>query len=418
MSDDTSPSEQVEELLEATDPTKDPAADSGAPVTPAKPKKERRPLGPHVFGKFGFFICVVPYIFYLAGNMFASYVENARGHSAIKEQIGYVAGPLEKVREKLEEDYGNIPGGFEKYWNGWNLEAIKSVISAEEEEEFTAEKLENLLDPINEVADPEFPAKIVLREQLKVLREMRELEEDHKVREVLAMSHRHFQRLKGEAIDDVEEETISNTASGTEWWPEAQTWYPTTYTIVIAGTAILMLLAFPGYFKAPFKITHWSVIVGVLGIVVWIALTELDRRFLHVGEMLAPGGRDAFNPFEELKSNQTWMWQFMAIRFTGLVLIVPFIEEFFLRGWLMRYIDDPDWDQMPLAEHGQLAVLGVVGFAVVAHLGEPLAAAAWFGMVTWLFLKTKSVWDCVVAHAITNLLLGLVVCYTGWWYYW
>ena len=28
-------------------------------------------------------------------------------------------------------------------------------------------------------------------------------------------------------------------------------------------------------------------------------------------------------------------------------------------------------------------------------------------MVTWMYLRTKNFWDCVAAHAITNLLLGL-----------
>ena len=45
-----------------------------------------------------------------------------------------------------------------------------------------------------------------------------------------------------------------------------------------------------------------------------------------------------------------------------------------------------------------------------------LPAVAWFSMVTWLLLKTRNIWDCVVAHAITNLLLGVYVVATGHWH--
>jgi membrane protease YdiL (CAAX protease family) len=49
------------------------------------------------------------------------------------------------------------------------------------------------------------------------------------------------------------------------------------------------------------------------------------------------------------------------------------------------------------------------------HPGELLAAAVWFSMVTWLMVKTRNIWDCVVAHAVTNLLLGVYVVATGQW---
>ena len=44
-----------------------------------------------------------------------------------------------------------------------------------------------------------------------------------------------------------------------------------------------------------------------------------------------------------------------------------------------------------------------------------LAAAIWFSLVTWLMKKTRSLGDCIVAHATTNLLLGCYVLYSGEW---
>jgi hypothetical protein len=54
----------------------------------------------------------------------------------------------------------------------------------------------------------------------------------------------------------------------------------------------------------------------------------------------------------------------------------------------------------------------------LTHLGEVLAAAAWFGMVTWLMVRTRNLWDCVLAHAVTNLLLGIYVVTWHEWTLW
>jgi CAAX prenyl protease-like protein len=203
-----------------------------------------------------------------------------------------------------------------------------------------------------------------------------------------------------------------------QWFPRNRTWYPSTYTIVIAITAALMLVVSPGYFRAPLRVSWLSVVVGALGVVVWVGLSVLDEKLLGLGALIAPSSRPAFNPFEQLQDDPRWMYQFLAIRFAGLVLVVPVVEEFFLRGFLMRFIDDPDWDEIPLGEAGLLGTIGATAYGVFAHMGEPLAAAVWFSMVTWMYLRTRSIWDCVVAHLITNLLLGIYIISTGHWSLW
>ena len=49
---------------------------------------------------------------------------------------------------------------------------------------------------------------------------------------------------------------------------------------------------------------------------------------------------------------------------------------------------------------------------------EALAAIAWFSLVTWLVNRTGKFWDAVVAHAVTNLLLGIYVCTYSQWQLW
>jgi hypothetical protein len=54
---------------------------------------------------------------------------------------------------------------------------------------------------------------------------------------------------------------------------------------------------------------------------------------------------------------------------------------------------------------------------VLMHPAELFAAAVWFSMITWLMAQTKNIWDCVAAHAVTNLCLGVWVLASGDWYF-
>lgn len=192
--------------------------------------------------------------------------------------------------------------------------------------------------------------------------------------------------------------------------------FPYTYVVTVAITTVIVLIVGMGYFRAPFRISWLSFVIGAVGIAVWLALTHLDREYLHLAQAMSQD-RPSFNPFAELKGT-SFLWQFLAIRFFGLVLLVPLIEEFFIRGFLMRYVDDPDWDELPLGSAKTLGWLSPTIYGVMTHLTEPLAALAWFSMVTWLYKKTGSIWDCVIAHAVTNLLLGLYVVKFEEWHLW
>ena len=112
------------------------------------------------------------------------------------------------------------------------------------------------------------------------------------------------------------------------------------------------------------------------------------------------------------------MYGFLTIRLLGLCLVIPIAEEFFARGFLIRYIEDIDWDQIPIGEVTWKGLAGILAYGAMTHPGEVVAALAWFGLITWMFLKTKNIWDCVVAHAVTNALLAVFVITTNTWELW
>jgi CAAX prenyl protease-like protein len=101
----------------------------------------------------------------------------------------------------------------------------------------------------------------------------------------------------------------------------------------------------------------------------------------------------------------------------GLVLIVPVIEEFFLRGFLMRYVVNDAWWEVPFGQVNRAAIVVGTLFPVLYH-PEKLAALVWFSLVTWLMVRTRNIWDCIAAHAITNLMLGVYVVTQGEWRLW
>jgi hypothetical protein len=198
--------------------------------------------------------------------------------------------------------------------------------------------------------------------------------------------------------------------------------YPLVYTLKIILTLAAMIFVLPGYREFVFRISPLAVVVGVLGVVLWIGICRLDieHRFLQplldkidLGWLIGSGARAGFNPFEQLKDQPLWAWMFLVIRFLGLALVVPVIEEFFLRGFAMRFVVEQDWWNVPFGKVNRTAlILGTV-LPMLMHPAELLAAAVWFSLVTWLMLRTKNIWDCVAAHAVTNFLLGVYVVTMG-----
>jgi membrane protease YdiL (CAAX protease family) len=210
------------------------------------------------------------------------------------------------------------------------------------------------------------------------------------------------------------------------WFGMRYEHYPIVYTIKIVLTIAAMIFVLPGYRQFRFRISPLAIVVGVAGIVLWVGFSQLglEERFVElIGErtklvgLLGLSPRPAYNPLEQLAGTPQWAYTFLVIRFIGLALVVPVIEEFFLRGFLMRFVMSDQWWKVPFGQVTPLALAVGILFPVLYH-PEKLAALVWFSLVTWLMVRTKNIWDCVAAHAITNLLLGIYVVTRGQWQLW
>jgi CAAX prenyl protease-like protein len=215
-------------------------------------------------------------------------------------------------------------------------------------------------------------------------------------------------------------------AANENWFGLEHRHYPLVYSAKIAITIACMLFVLPGYRQFPFRVSPLAIGVGVLGVIAWIGLCEIGLEQQLVDWLgkdnaligwLGLGERPAYNPLKQLAAAPLWAYTFLLIRFLGLALIVPILEEFFLRGFLMRFVVSDRWWQVPF---GTLTATSLVVGTLVPVLYHPekLAALVWFSLVTWLMVRTKNMWDCVAAHAVTNLLLGIYVVTRSAWHLW
>ena len=100
------------------------------------------------------------------------------------------------------------------------------------------------------------------------------------------------------------------------------------------------------------------------------------------------------------------------------VIIVPIVEELFWRGWLMRWMITPDFRRVPLGS--LLGGFVLDGRAAVRERTWPLLGRGLDGRnyVQWWMIRTKSLGDLILAHAVANACLSAYVIAAGKWEYW
>lgn len=191
--------------------------------------------------------------------------------------------------------------------------------------------------------------------------------------------------------------------------------YPVVYAARLVATVALLVRVWPdtrAWLGCP---TWWPPLLGLGLVVPWVVLATLQHR---AGWTLAGSERAGYNPFltEHLGPDSLAAWVFLAVRGLGLVVIVPIIEELFLRGFLMRYVIREEFWRVPFGLLTAASAAACSVYAVATHPGEAIAAVGWFAVVSGIAAATRKPIDCILCHAATNLALGAYVLATGeWW---
>jgi CAAX prenyl protease-like protein len=147
-----------------------------------------------------------------------------------------------------------------------------------------------------------------------------------------------------------------------------------------------------------------AVAAGIVVLVVWI---NLDHGWMKIGS--SPG----FDPTRDGAVD----WPLALVRLAGAALVVPVMEELFWRSFLLRWIDHPDF------LHSAPSSIGLRGFVVTALLfgieHDLWLAGVVAGVVYGgLFWQKGHLWVAVIAHGVTNGVLGIWIITTKQWTYW
>jgi exosortase E/protease (VPEID-CTERM system) len=95
----------------------------------------------------------------------------------------------------------------------------------------------------------------------------------------------------------------------------------------------------------------------------------------------------------------------LVARVVGTVVMAPLVEELAFRGFLQRRLMTRDFEALPYAQVSPLAVLGSALVFGALHPSLLLGTAA--GIVYSLTSRRRGLFDAVLAHATTNLLLAV-----------
>jgi CAAX prenyl protease-like protein len=196
-----------------------------------------------------------------------------------------------------------------------------------------------------------------------------------------------------------------------------EAFYPFYYTVKIAATvaAIITVWRFLPEAKPNRQGVGLGVAMGIALALVWVFGSQVTPHIAFLEKIL--GTRVAYNPYHEI-ANPILRVMFLAVRFFGMVIVVPIIEEVFYRGFLLRFVTDPDdFRRVAIGRFTLGAFLFNVVLMAFSH-PEWLVAAIFSAAMCSLVARTRSVFACIVAHGVTNLLLGIYVLWSHQWQYW
>jgi uncharacterized protein len=109
---------------------------------------------------------------------------------------------------------------------------------------------------------------------------------------------------------------------------------------------------------------------------------------------------------------------FLVLRVTTSALLVPILEELFWRGWMMRWIIRPEFTGVPFGAYTPMS-FWVVALLFASEHGPYWEVGLLAGIIyNWWAVRTKSIADCILAHAVTNAILSAYVLSTNSWQYW
>lgn len=159
----------------------------------------------------------------------------------------------------------------------------------------------------------------------------------------------------------------------------------------------------------------FTVGIALLVFLIWVSPQEVFGF---------PARRDGFHPAFFGRQGVV-PFLHIALRFLRLVIVVPLLEEIFWRGFLLRYLIHQEFTRVAFGTFQWKSFTIVAILFALAHWGvdfwpgpdfcPALITGALYNIVAY---RTRQLSSCVLAHAVTNLLLGIYIMRTAQWGFW
>lgn len=197
------------------------------------------------------------------------------------------------------------------------------------------------------------------------------------------------------------------------------------YAVQTVAGIMALLIAKPWRYYPALSV-RWlplSVLVGVGVFVIWVLpetpwarripwLYDLYTRYAIRGGVSPAAGLASYAP-------EQCGWLLSIVRLTGSAFVIAVIEEYFWRGFLLRFLRGGGQSFLSIMPRGigwgmLLVSSCLFGLEHSRWLVGVLAGLA-YGL---LYIRTGNLWTAVTAHVTTNYVLGLYVLATGSYVFW
>ena len=186
-----------------------------------------------------------------------------------------------------------------------------------------------------------------------------------------------------------------------------------SWLVVARGAVVglVLLWLWPSYseLRQPAATRRSDWVLGMaIGTAIFIAWTVIDQDWAVLSRSAG---------YRPLHADGSVNWVQGFARLAGFALVIPVMEELFWRSLVLRWIARHDFQSVAPQNVGWRAFAITTALFAVEHdrwFAGALAGAAY----NWLYMRSGNLWVPIVAHVVTNGILGFWVLMTGRWEFW
>ena len=177
------------------------------------------------------------------------------------------------------------------------------------------------------------------------------------------------------------------------------------YAIQVLATVLTLAWVRPWRYYSPvtFRVQPLAILVGVAVFLIWIGAEKWTTK--------SAGGPSPYAP-------EQCGWLLTAVRLAGSAFVIATAEEFFWRGFFLRWMQGRPFTAIDPVRIGWgvlILVSLIFGLEHSARWLVGMLAGVAYGL---LYIRTRDLGAAITAHITTNFLLGLYVLATGSYGFW